>query len=100
LPAGIEVELDPLLASLRDAPLKATVKLDVEEAGIDWFDLRIALDVSDTEFTPEELKALLDADGRFVRLGTKGWRRLQFQLSQEDWAQRVFGFRLLAVGWL
>ena len=87
LPEGIEAELDPLLASFRGAPLKATVKLEVEESGIDWFDLRVVLDVSDTEFTPEELKALLDAKGGFVRLGKKGWQRLQLQLSAEDEAQ-------------
>jgi SNF2 domain-containing protein/helicase-like protein len=84
LPQGVEVELDPLLASLRDKPIEARVKLDVEEAGIDWFDLRVALDVADTNLTPEEIRALLDARGGFVRLGAKGWRRLQFQLSEED----------------
>src|SRR5207245_2669895 len=33
--------------------------------------------------TPEELKLLLNARGRYVRLGEKGWRRLQFDLSEE-----------------
>ena len=84
LPPDLEVELDPLLASLRDAPITASVRLDVEEAGVDWFDLRVALDVADTTLTQEELKLLLDAQGGFVRLGTKGWRRLEFQFSEED----------------
>src|SRR5438552_17517408 len=30
------------------------------------------------------LKLLLNARGRFVRLGKKGWRRLQFNLTEED----------------
>jgi superfamily II DNA or RNA helicase len=84
LPAGIEAELDPLLATLRDAPISASVRLDVEEAGVDWFDLRVALDVADTTLTQEELKLLLDAGGGYVRLGAKGWRRLQFNFSDED----------------
>ncbi len=84
LPPGIEVELDPLLATLRGAPIAASVRLDVEEAGVDWFDLRVALDVTDTELTPEEIRLLLDAHGGFVRLGAKGWRRLEFQLTEED----------------
>ena len=84
LPPGIEVELDPLLATLRDAPIAASVRLDVEEAGVDWFDLRVALDVADTTLTQEELKLLLDAGGGYVRLGAKGWRRLEFNLSEED----------------
>jgi hypothetical protein len=84
LPPGIDTELDPELATLRDSPITARVKLDVEESGIDWFDLQIALDVTDTQLTKKELKALLDARGGFVRLGAKGWRRLQFQISEED----------------
>ena len=87
LPAGITILLDPLLASLGDAPVRATVKLEAEEAGIDWFDLKIALDVADTTFTKAELKLLLDARGGFVRLGEKGWRRIAFELSAEDEAQ-------------
>ncbi|MDQ3624291.1 MAG: DEAD/DEAH box helicase, partial [Verrucomicrobiota bacterium] len=87
LPPGIEVALDPQLATLRGDPIAASVRLDVEETAVDWFDLRVALDVSDTTLTPEEINALLDAHGGFVRLGAKGWRRLQFNLSEEDDAQ-------------
>ncbi|HSI15482.1 MAG TPA: SWIM zinc finger family protein, partial [Chthoniobacter sp.] len=84
VPEGVTLELDPLLTSLRGAPVEARVKLEVEEAGIDWFDLRVSLDVVDTTLTKKEIRALLDAGGGFVRLGEKGWRRLHFQLSEED----------------
>ncbi len=84
VPDGVELVLDPLLTSLRGAPIEAQVKLEVEEAGIDWFDLRVALDVADTTLTKAEMKALLDARGGFVRLGAKGWRRLEFKLSEDD----------------
>ena len=84
IPQGVVLELDPLLESLRGAPVEARVKLEAEEAGIDWFDLRVALDVVDTTLTQQEIKVLLDAGGAFVRLGDKGWRRLHFQLSEED----------------
>jgi len=84
VPEGVILELDPLLDSVRGAPVEAQVKIEVEEAGIDWFDLRVALDVADTTLTSEEIKVLLDARGGFVRLGEKGWRRLHFQLSEED----------------
>ena len=84
LPPNVEALLDKELATLRDAPLAGSVRLDVEEAGVDWFDLRVVLDVSDTELTPDELKLLLNARGGWVRLGAKGWRRLQFNLSEEE----------------
>lgn len=84
LPAEVQVELDPQLSTIRDAPLAGSVQLNIEEAGVDWFDLKVTLNVSDLDLTPEELKLLLNARGRFVRLGTKGWRRLQFSISDEE----------------
>ncbi len=84
LPREIEVSLDAELTTLRDEPVTGSVSLDVSEAGIDWFDLKVALKVSDTTLTAEELKLLLNAGGGYVRLGRKGWRRLQFDLTPED----------------
>jgi superfamily II DNA or RNA helicase len=84
LPPEIEVLLDDELATLRDAPVSGFVSLDVAEAGIDWFDLKVALKVSDTTLTPQELKLLLNARGGYARLGKRGWRRLQFSLTPED----------------
>ena len=80
----IVVEVDRMLGTLRDQAVSARVSLDIQESGIDWFDLRVALDVSDTHLTPEEIQLLLDARGGFVRLGEKGWRRMEFHLSEED----------------
>ncbi|MGH8023706.1 MAG: DEAD/DEAH box helicase, partial [Limisphaerales bacterium] len=84
LPAEIEVQLDRDLATLRDEPVSGGVSLDVAEAGIDWFDLKVALNVTDTTLTPDELKLLLNAKGGYVRLKEKGWRRLRFNLTPED----------------
>jgi superfamily II DNA or RNA helicase len=84
IPPEITVELDRELATLRDAPISGTVSLDVQEAGIDWFDLKVVLNVADLVLTPEETKLLLNARGGYVRLGKKGWRRLQFNLTPED----------------
>ena len=84
LPLDVKLELIGELASLLDAPMAGSVRLDVAEAGIDWFDLSVVLDVADTTLTPAEIKLLLDARGGFVRLGEKGWRRLAFNLSAEE----------------
>jgi hypothetical protein len=84
LPPEIEVQLDKELATLRDEPVTGEVSLDVSEAGIDWFDLRVVLDVTDATLTAEELKLLLSARGGYVRLGDKGWRRLHFNISNEE----------------
>ena len=84
LPVEIEVLLSKELATLRDEPISGSVSFELDETGIDWFDLRIKLDVGDTTLTPEELKLLLNARGGYVRLGKKGWRRLQYNLSPEE----------------
>jgi len=84
LPPEIEVLLDTELATLRDAPLSGNLSLDVAEAGMDWFDLKVVLSVSDTTLTPEEMKLLLNARGGYVRLEKRGWRRFEFSLTPDD----------------
>ena len=84
LPPEIEVLLDPELATLRDEAVSGTVSLDVQESSVDWFDLKVVLNVGDTTLTPEELKLLLNARGGYVRLGKKGWRRLQFDITPDE----------------
>ncbi|MBI1841592.1 MAG: DEAD/DEAH box helicase [Verrucomicrobia bacterium] len=84
LPREIEVVLEGDLASLKAPTVSAKVRLEVSEVSLDWFDLRVVLDASDTRLTPAEMKLLLNSRGRFVRLEGKGWRRLSIDLSDED----------------
>jgi hypothetical protein len=84
IPPQITLELKGELASFIEAEVTGRVKLDVTEAEIDWFDLRVVLDVADTTLTADEIKLLLNARGRYVRLQGKGWRRLQYDLSEEE----------------
>jgi len=84
LPPEFEVLLSKDLATLRDEPISGSVAFDIFESGIDWFDVQVKLELADTTLTPEELKLLLNSRGTYVRLGKKGWRRLQFNLSPED----------------
>lgn len=82
-PKDISVELDAELASLRDGRVAGQVRLDVEESksGMDWFDLSVALHVTDTTLSQEEIALLLKAKGKWVKLGEKGWRKLEFDLT-------------------
>ena len=84
LPEEIELVLDRQLATLRSHPVSGSVALDIEEAELDWFNLKVKLSVEETTLTAAELDLLLKADGHFVRLGKKGWRRLQFNLSEQE----------------
>ncbi len=84
VPKGVEVELEGDLESLRSAVVKGSVRLEMTETSPDWFDLHVALSVSDTELTPEEIQLLLEGKGKFVRLKGKGWRRLEFDMDDEE----------------
>ena len=85
LPLSLELDLRGELTSFLKSEVSGTVKLEVQESGIDWFDLSVIVDVSDTSLTQDEIKILLNARGKWVRLSNKGWRKLEFKLSaQED----------------
>src|SRR5207248_8891095 len=84
VPSHIILRLGGELASLATPEVAGRVTLDATEAGIDWFDLRVVLDVSDTTLAPEEVKSLLNAKGGYVRLAGKGWRRLSYDLSEDE----------------
>jgi len=87
VPPQVRLELKGELGSFQNGTVAGRLRLDVVEAGMDWFDLKVVLDVTDTQLTPEEIKSLLDARGKWVRLGSKGWRKLEFKLSPEEDAQ-------------
>lgn len=84
VPPYVELKLLGELESFQEGDVSGTVRLEIEETEIDWFDLRVVLNVSDTTLTPEEIKLLLGARGRYVRLTGKGWKRLKYELSEED----------------
>lgn len=88
MPAGTVVELAPELAAFADAPTRAHFTLDIaESSGIDWFDVNVKLHVEDTTLTAAEIKLLRQANGRFIRLKGRGWRRLELILSPEEEAR-------------
>ena len=87
VPKDIEVLLDDQLTTLTQNPIDAKIRLDCTEAGVDWFDLAMEVEVANCELTPEELRLLLDAKGGYVRLGQLGWKRLKVNLTDEEDAQ-------------
>jgi len=84
LPDDIEIVLEGELAAFNQPATAGSLRLEIEETGIDWFDLKVELDIEDNDLTDEEIELLLNAKGDWVRLDDKGWRRLAFELSEED----------------
>ncbi len=88
-PEDCKIELAGELVSLADGRVSGTLRLDIEESGhgIDWFDLQVALKVTDTELSQEDVNLLLRAQGRWVRLEGKGWRRLEIEIGEDQRAE-------------
>ncbi|MDB6023995.1 MAG: Non-specific serine/threonine protein kinase [Verrucomicrobiales bacterium] len=84
LPPETKLDLKGELASFAQDAVAGKIRLEATESEIDWFDLKIVLDVADTTLSQEELGLLLDAKGGYVRLEGKGWRRVNFDLGSEE----------------
>ena len=84
IPKGAEIILKGELAAFENQAIVGKMRLEVEESEQDWFDLKVVLEISDTTLSADEIKLLLAANGKWVRLEGKGWRRLEHDHSEED----------------
>jgi hypothetical protein len=84
LPPAITIEGDEVVESLLADPVKATIRFEVQENGIDWFDLRIVFNVEGVDLSQEQIRALVAARGGFVRLTGGKWMRLEIDMDDEQ----------------
>ncbi|MBE6420343.1 MAG: DEAD/DEAH box helicase [Akkermansiaceae bacterium] len=85
IPETIKVEMDENLKSLLADPVAAAIRFEVVNQEIDWFDLRVVIDVEGVTLTKEQIRALVSARGGYVRMDDGRWMRLEIKL---DDAQR------------
>lgn len=73
------------LSDLFNGVVSGNVTLEIQESehGIDWFDIRVDVSISDASLTKQEIELLLKAKGKWVKLSDKGWRKLEYNLSAE-----------------
>ena len=84
LPEEIEKEVDDHLGTLMADPVTASVTFDIVASEIDWFDLKIVVNVEGLDLSTQEIKALVAARGGFVRMKDGGWLRLQIDLTEQQ----------------
>ncbi len=84
LPENVIVEADDALATLLSDPVKASVSFEVVEKEIDWFDLKVIVNVDGLDLNAEEIRSLVAARGGYVRLKNGGWLRLEIDLGEEQ----------------
>lgn len=84
-PSDFSVALDPELASLKADPIQASVRFELAEANeIDWFDLKILVNVEGLDLTKAQIRDLVAARGGFVRMPDGKWMRLSLTLTDEQ----------------
>ncbi|MBQ1960894.1 MAG: ATP-dependent helicase, partial [Akkermansia sp.] len=68
IPESIKIEMDDNLKSLLDDPVAAAIRFEVVNQEIDWFDLRVVIDVEGVTLTKEQIRSLVSARGGYVRM--------------------------------
>ena len=84
LPPEIQISADADLSTLEAEPVEATVTFEVVDQEIDWFDLKVVINVEGLDLSQDEIRSLVAARGSFVRMDRGGWLRLKMNLNEEQ----------------
>lgn len=84
LPESVVCKLDGKLQTLLADPVTASIRFEVVNQEIDWFDLRIVIDVEGVTLTNAQIRSLVAARGGFVRMDNGGWMRLEIKLDDDQ----------------
>ncbi len=84
MPADIELDIDLRLKSILSDPVTAAVRFEVIGQDIDWFDLRIVIDVQGVNLSKAQIRQLVAARGGYVRMEDGSWMRLEIKLDADQ----------------
>jgi len=84
MPGSIERVLDNKLETILADPVTAAVRFEVVNQDIDWFDLRIVIDVEGVNLSKAQIRQLVAARGGYVRMDDGSWMRLEIKLDPDQ----------------
>ena len=84
MPENIELDIDLRLRSILADPVTAAVRFEVVGQDIDWFDLRIVIDVQGANLSKAQIRQLVAARGGYVRMDDGTWMRLEIKLDADQ----------------
>jgi SNF2 family DNA or RNA helicase len=84
LPDFVEIEMDSKLRTILADPISAAVRFEVINQEIDWFDLRVVIDVEGVDLTKIQVRQLVAARGGYVRMDDGTWMRLEIKLDPDQ----------------
>jgi hypothetical protein len=84
MPKSVTTELDNKLQTILADPVSAAVRFEVVNQDIDWFDLRIVIDVEGVNLSKTQIRQLVAARGGYVRMDDGTWMRLEIKLDPDQ----------------
>lgn len=84
MPESVDLDIDLRLKSILNDPVTAAVRFEVVNQEIDWFDLRIVIDVQGVNLSKAQIRQLVAARGGYVRMEDGSWMRLEIKLDADQ----------------
>ena len=84
MPEFVELDIEGRLKSILNDPVTAAIRFEVVNQEIDWFDLRIVIDVEGVNLSKAQIRQLVAARGGYVRMDDGSWMRLEIKLDPEQ----------------
>lgn len=84
MPDFVDVVMDGKLNTILADPVSAAVRFEVVNQEIDWFDLRVVIDVEGVNLSKSQIRQLVAARGGYVRMEDGTWMRLEIKLDEDQ----------------
>ncbi|MDB4305017.1 DEAD/DEAH box helicase, partial [Akkermansiaceae bacterium] len=84
MPKSIVLDIEEKLKSILADPVSAAIRFEVVNQEIDWFDLRVVIDVDGVNLSKAQIRQLVAARGGYVRMDDGSWMRLEIKLDPDQ----------------
>lgn len=84
MPDYIELDIESKLKTILSDPVTAAIRFEVVNQEIDWFDLRVVIDVEGVNLSKAQIRQLVAARGGYVRMDDGSWMRLEIKLDPDQ----------------
>ncbi|MDC0291573.1 SNF2-related protein, partial [Akkermansiaceae bacterium] len=84
MPESVELDIEAKLKTILSDPVTAAIRFEVVNQEIDWFDLRVVIDVEGVNLSKTQIRQLVAARGGYVRMDDGSWMRLEIKLDPDQ----------------
>ncbi len=84
MPDFLQLDIEGRLKTILADPVTAAIRFEVVNQEIDWFDLRVVIDVEGVNLSKAQIRQLVAARGGYVRMDDGSWMRLEIKLDPDQ----------------